>query len=357
MEYETPSDISFLYEFQKGYSRILGWRPFLYRGEIMNIGNIKLSNNIFLAPMAGITDLSFRTICREKGAGLVFTEMVSAKGLYYKDKGTEMLTKIGNSERPVGIQIFGSDPKIMAGIVEKDLNLREEIDIIDINMGCPAPKIVKNQDGSALMKDPKLIREILKNVIKVSKKPVTIKIRMGWDSNMINGIDIAKIAEEEGVSALTIHGRTRDMFYSGKADWDFIAKVKESVSIPVIGNGDVFEPQDGIDLMNHTRCDAIAIGRGAMGNPWIFERIQNLMEEKADRVPNVKEIIDMAIRHLDMVCEMKGERVGIREMRKHLAWYLKGMKNSNEVKNKINMAESREMVKGLLIDYLEKNSI
>lgn len=357
MEYETPSDISFLYEFQKGYSRILGWRPFLYRGEIMNIGNIKLSNNIFLAPMAGITDLSFRTICREKGAGLVFTEMVSAKGLYYKDKGTEMLTKIGNSERPVGIQIFGSDPKIMASIVEKDLNLREEIDIIDINMGCPAPKIVKNQDGSALMKDPKLIREILKNVIKVSKKPVTIKIRMGWDSNMINGIDIAKIAEEEGVSALTIHGRTRDMFYSGKADWDFIAKVKESVSIPVIGNGDVFEPQDGIDLMNHTRCDAIAIGRGAMGNPWIFERIQNLMEEKADRVPNVKEIIDMAIRHLDMVCEMKGERVGIREMRKHLAWYLKGMKNSNEVKNKINMAESREMVKGLLIDYLEKNSI
>ncbi|MGN9165998.1 tRNA dihydrouridine synthase DusB [Tissierellaceae bacterium HCP3S3_D8] len=323
----------------------------------MNIGNIKLSNNIFLAPMAGITDLSFRTICREKGAGLVFTEMVSAKGLYYKDKGTEMLTKIGNSERPVGIQIFGSDPKIMASIVEKDLNLREEIDIIDINMGCPAPKIVKNQDGSALMKDPKLIREILKNVIKVSKKPVTIKIRMGWDSNMINGIDIAKIAEEEGVSALTIHGRTRDMFYSGKADWDFIAKVKESVSIPVIGNGDVFEPQDGIDLMNHTRCDAIAIGRGAMGNPWIFERIQNLMEEKADRVPNVKEIIDMAIRHLDMVCEMKGERVGIREMRKHLAWYLKGMKNSNEVKNKINMAESREMVKGLLIDYLEKNSI
>ncbi|MEW8973608.1 MAG: tRNA dihydrouridine synthase DusB [Tissierellaceae bacterium] len=329
----------------------------MYRGEIMNIGNIKLSNNIFLAPMAGITDLSFRTICREKGAGLVFTEMVSAKGLYYKDKGTEMLTKIGNSERPVGIQIFGSDPKIMASIVEKDLNLREEIDIIDINMGCPAPKIVKNQDGSALMKDPKLIREILKNVIKVSKKPVTIKIRMGWDSNMINGIDIAKIAEEEGVSALTIHGRTRDMFYSGKADWDFIAKVKESVSIPVIGNGDVFEPQDGIDLMNHTRCDAIAIGRGAMGNPWIFERIQNLMEEKADRVPNVKEIIDMAIRHLDMVCEMKGERVGIREMRKHLAWYLKGMKNSNEVKNKINMAESREMVKGLLIDYLEKNSI
>lgn len=329
----------------------------MYRGEIVNIGNIRFSNNIFLAPMAGITDLSFRTICREKGAGLVFTEMVSAKGLYYKDRGTEMLTKIGNNERPVGIQIFGSDPKIMASIVEKDLNLREEIDIIDINMGCPAPKIVKNQDGSALMKNPKLIKEILKNVVKVSKKPVTIKIRMGWDSNMINGIDIAKIAEEEGVSALTIHGRTRDMFYSGKADWDFIAKVKESVSIPVIGNGDVFEPQDGIDLMNHTRCDAIAIGRGAMGNPWIFERVQNLMEEKADRVPNAKEIIDMAIRHLDMVCEMKGERVGIREMRKHLAWYLKGMKNSNEVKNKINMAESREMVKGLLMDYLEKNSI
>ncbi len=320
----------------------------------MYIGSIELKNNIILAPMAGITDLSFRTICKEKGAGLVFTEMVSSKGLYYGDKATNRLTKIDDWERPIGIQIFGSDPKIMGYIVEKDLNQRDDIDIIDINMGCPAPKIVKNQDGSALMKNPKLVREILRSVIKVSQKPVTIKIRMGWDSNSINGIDIAKIAEEEGVSAVTVHGRTRDMFYSGKADWDFIAEVKESVGIPVIGNGDIFEPEDGVALFNHTNCDAIAIGRGSMGNPWIFERIQNLLDGKEDRIPTTREKIYMAIRHLNMACDLNGERVGVKEMRKHIAWYLKGMKNSNEIKNKINTVEEREEVEKLLMLYLEK---
>ncbi len=323
----------------------------------MKIGNIKCESNIFLAPMAGITDLSFRLICKEMGAGLVFTEMISSKGLYYKDEGTEKLTKIDNRERPVGMQIFGSDPQIMSYIVENDLNLRNEIDIIDINIGCPAPKIVKNHDGSALMKNPKLIRKILKNVISVAKKPITIKIRMGWDKENINGIEIAKIAEEEGVSAITIHGRTRDMFYSGEADWDFIAKVKATVKIPVIGNGDVFEPQDGIALLNYTNCDAIAIGRGAMGNPWIFKRIQNLMEGKKDIPPTVEEKIMMAIKHLDMICDFKGEKIGVKEMRKHLAWYLKGMRNSNEIKNKINTLDNKEEVKKLLIEYLEKNNI
>lgn len=320
----------------------------------MKIGKLTLDNKLVLAPMAGITDLSFRIICKEMGADLVFTEMVSGKGLYYKDKGTEVLTMIDKRERPVGMQIFGSDPEILAHIIKNDINNREEVDIIDINMGCPAPKIVKNQDGSALMKNPKLVRQILKEVKKVSEKPITIKIRMGWDQNSINALDIAKIAEEEGIDALTIHGRTRDMFYSGQADWEFIAKVKESVDIPVIGNGDVFEPEDAIKLLEQTKCDAVAIGRGCMGNPWIFQRIKSLMEGKKQEKPKPEEVIAMAIKHLYMVCHLKGERVGVKEMRKHIAWYLKGMKNSNEVKNTVNTMENKEDVKKALEDYIEK---
>lgn len=327
------------------------------RGESMKIGNIELENNIILAPMAGITDLSFRIISKEMGAGLVVTEMVSAKGIYYGDKNTEQISKIDSRERPAAMQIFGSDPEIMASIVENNLNKREDIDIIDINMGCPAPKIVKNNDGCALMKDPKLVREILKSVIKVSNKPITIKFRKGWDDNSINGIDIAKIAEEEGVSAITVHGRTRSMFYSGKADWDFIREVKESVSIPVIGNGDIFEPEDGIHMLEFTGCDGIAIGRGSMGNPWIFKRILNLMDGKEDFIPTIDERIDLAIKQLDMTCQHKGERIGVREMRKHLAWYLKGLKDSNEVKNLINkMVEKREIIELLQI-YKDKTRI
>lgn len=323
----------------------------------MRIGNVELKNNVILAPMAGITDLSFRIICKEMGAGLVVTEMVSAKGIYYGDKNTAQISKIDPRERPVSMQIFGSDPKIMGNIVENHLNPREDIDIIDINMGCPAPKIVKNNDGCALMKDPKLVREILKSVVKVSNKPITIKFRKGWDDNNVNGIDIAKIAEEEGVSAITVHGRTRSMFYSGKADWDFIRRVKEAVSIPVIGNGDIFEPEDGIHMLEFTGCDGIAIGRGAMGNPWIFKRILNLMDGKEDIVPTIDERIDLAIKQLEMTCKHKGDRVGVREMRKHLAWYLKGLKDSNEVKNSINkMVDKEEMIELLQI-YRDKTRI
>ncbi|MCF6461103.1 tRNA dihydrouridine synthase DusB [Clostridium sp. Cult3] len=319
----------------------------------MRIGNLELQNNIFLAPMAGVTDKTFRIICREMGAGLVFTEMVSSKGLYYGDKNTEELTDIDLKERPVAIQIFGSDPKIMAEVVEEHINPRQDIDILDINMGCPAPKIVKNGDGSALLKNPPLVREILRKVVEVSTKPVTLKIRIGWDVHTINGIEVARIAEEEGVSALTVHGRTRDMFYSGKADWDYIKKVKDSISIPVIGNGDIFEPIDAMKMMEYTGCDGVAIGRGALGNPWIFKRVGLLIEGKKDIVPDAMEKINIAIKHLNMVCDMKGEKVGVREMRKHVAWYIKGMRNSNTVKNEINTIDTKDEMIRVLSNYAQ----
>lgn len=319
----------------------------------MKIGDVKLDNNVFLAPMAGITDLAFRILCREMGAGLVFSEMVSSKGIYYRDEASNRLLKIDPKERPVAIQIFGSEPEIMGNVVYNYLNNRNDIDIIDINMGCPAPKIVKNGDGSALMQNPKLARSVIRKVVKASNKPVTLKIRMGWDHDSINGIEIAKIAEEEGISALTIHGRTRDMFYSGKADWDYIKKVKASISIPVIGNGDIFEPQDGIKMLQYTKCDGIAIGRGSQGNPWIFKRILSLLEGKKDKIPTVDEKINTSIKHLELICNIKGERVGVMEMRKHAAWYLKGLKNSNEIKNKINRITKKQEIKDVLEDFLD----
>lgn len=317
----------------------------------MRIGNIEIKNNVFLAPMAGVTDLSFRILCKEMGAGLVVSEMVSSKGIYHGDRGTEKLLEIDPRERPMAIQIFGSDPEVMAFAVKNHLNLREDVDIIDINMGCPTPKIVKNGDGSALMKNPKLAREVMRAVIKASTKPVTVKIRMGWDENSINGIDIGKIAEEEGIAALTVHGRTRDMFYSGKADWEFIGKVKENVGIPVIGNGDIFEPEDGIRMLEQTNCDAIAIGRGAQGNPWIFRRILDRIQGKEDIPPTKNEIIHTCIRHLDLITNLKGDKVGVLEMRKHSAWYLKGLRNSNEVKKLIYTIDSKERLKEVLLEF------
>lgn len=318
----------------------------------MKIGNIKLENNIFLAPMAGVTDSTFRVICRDMGAGLVFSEMVSSKGLYYNDKKTERLTAIDSRENPVALQIFGSDPEIMGKIVEKYINPREDIQIIDINMGCPAPKIVKNGDGSALLREPLLVRSILREVVKVSNKPVTLKIRMGWNHKSVNGIEIARIAEKEGISALTIHGRTRDMFYSGNADWDIIKEIKDTINIPVIGNGDIFEPIDALNMIDYTKCDGIAIGRGSMGNPWIFKRIQLLMDGKEDCIPTDEEKINVAIKHINMICDLKGEYIGVRETRKHIAWYLKGMKNSNVIRNNINIVDTKVELIEILLNYL-----
>jgi len=320
----------------------------------MIIGNIKLENNLILAPMAGITDLAFRLICKEMGAGLVVTEMVSAKGMYYNDEKTHDLTTIINKERPVALQIFGSDPYIMANVVENKINNRQDIDILDINMGCPAPKIVKNGDGSALMKDPKLAEEVLKYVVNASKKPVTVKIRMGWDKDNINGVEIAKIAESVGISAITVHGRTRDMYYSGKADWSYIKKVKESVKIPVIGNGDIFTPEDVVGIIQQTNCDGVAIGRGVMGNPWIFSASIKRLNGLEAKGPDYKEVITMAIRHLNMECDLKGENVGVTEMRKQLAWYLKGMRESNDIKNKINTMKKKQDIIDLLLEYQHK---
>lgn len=314
----------------------------------MKIGNIELKNNLALAPMAGVTDFAFRSLCKEMGVGLVVTEMVSAKGLYYNDEKTSDLTHSHEDERPVALQIFGSDPDIMAEITRNNLSSRDDIDIIDINMGCPAPKIVKNGDGSALMKDLRLAGSVIDSVVKASRKPVTVKFRMGWDHGSLNGEELARIAEANGAAALTIHARTRDMFYAGEADWSYIAKVKNAVSIPVIGNGDVFTPEDALAMIDRTGCDGVAIGRGAMGNPWIFRETTDLINGKTPRKPTLDEMLEVSIRHLKLEINLKGPRVGVREMRKQLAWYLKGLRNSNEIKNRINtMTSPEEIIKEL----------
>ncbi len=319
----------------------------------MQIGNVKLENNVFLAPMAGVTDKPFRILCKEQGCGMVYTEMVSAKGMHYNDKKTEKLTEIDEYEKPTAIQIFGSDPHIMAGIADK-IN-KTEAAIIDINMGCPTPKITKNGEGSALMLNPKLIGEIVNEVSKASIKPVTIKIRKGWDEGSVNAVEIAKIAEANGAKAIAVHGRTREQFYSGKADWDIIKKVKEIVNIPVIGNGDIFIPQDAKLMLEYTKCDAIMIGRGCQGDPWLFERtITYLATGKISPNPNPKEVIKMIIRHMNMLVDLRGENSGVREMRKHIAWYIKGMRNSTFIKEKVFKMTLKDEVVELLKEYVEE---
>lgn len=317
----------------------------------MKIGNVTLDNKVFLSPMAGVTDLPFRLICKEQDCGMLYTEMINAKALCYDDQNTKKMLKIEEEEHPVAVQIFGSDPAFMGGAAEILNEYPNEI--LDINMGCPAPKVIKNGDGSALMKNPKLAEEVLKSVVKNSKKPVTLKIRKGWDDNNINAVEIAKIAEASGISALAIHGRTREQYYSGKADWDVIAKIKESINIPVIGNGDVFEVEDAINMINKTNCDAIMIGRGAQGNPWIFKRINHYM--KTGEIlpePTGEEKINTALKHLKLAIDEHGEYVAVREMRKHIAWYLKGLRGSARLRDEINKIESYEEVVNKLCDYL-----
>lgn len=305
------------------------------------IGNVKISSRVVAAPMAGVTDLPFRLLCHELGAGLVYTEMVSAKAIHYNSRKTEELMATRSDERPAALQLFGSEPDLMAEIAKRVED--RPFDIIDINMGCPMPKIVNNGDGSALMKDPALIGRIIESVVGAVKKPVTIKIRKGFDAEHINAVEIAHIAEESGASAITVHGRTREQYYSGKADWEIIKKVCDTVNIPVIGNGDVTSPELAKKMIDETGCSAVMIGRAAQGNPWIFrETASYLQEGKKLPRPTHKEMRETIMRHAQMQVECKGEYNAVREMRKHIAWYTTGMPGSAQLRGRINEMEHME---------------
>lgn len=316
------------------------------------IGNVVLDSPLMLAPMAGVTDLPFRLLCKEQGCSLVCTEMVSAKAILYKNKNTRELLQVRKEEHPVAVQLFGSDPAIMAEIAAQVAEGPYEI--IDINMGCPVPKIVNNGEGSALMKNPRLAEEILKAMVKAVKKPVTVKFRKGFYNGEASAVEFAKMAEASGVAAVTVHGRTREQYYSGKADWEIIRQVKEAVSIPVIGNGDIFEPEDAVRMMKETGCDGVMIARGVKGNPWIFRRTKSLLETGiTPPKPSIEEIRAMILRHGKMLVEYKGERVGIREMRGHMAWYTTGLPHSAALRNEINQAETLEDMEKLLERRIE----
>ncbi len=313
----------------------------------LKIGNIVLENSYILGPMAGVTDLPFRLLCKEQGAGLICMEMVSAKGILYNNKNTESLLQIHPEETPVSLQLFGSDPKIVSEMAKR---IEERpFTFLDINMGCPVPKVVRNGEGSALMKEPKLVYELVSAVVKAIQKPVTVKIRKGFDEEHINAVEIAKIIEEAGAAAVAVHGRTREQYYSGKADWEIIRKVKEAVAIPVIGNGDVTSGAKAIAMREQTGCDGVMIARGAQGNPWIFSEL--LSYEETGEIPprpSVDEIRNTMLRHAQLQIKYKGEFCGIREMRKHVAWYTKGLHGSARLREQINAVESYEELEKIL---------
>jgi len=310
----------------------------------MKLGNLHLENNIFSAPMAGVSDLPYREILKEMGAGLVFTEMVSAKALWYKDKKTHQLMQMSERERPVAVQIFGNDPEIMAygAKTARDAGA----DVIDINMGCPVPKVAGNGDGSALMKDPKLAGQIVKAVKNAIDCPLTVKIRKGWDDSNINAVEFAEIIQENGADLVTVHGRTRAQMYSGKADWEIIARVKEKLDIPVIGNGDIFEAADALEMIKQTGCDGVMPARGLQGNPWLIKQINELLNTgKVVTVPSMEEKKEMAYRHCEMLVKAYGEYNGIRQSRSHLLWYMKGFKDAAKIRGKMGTVENLQQVK------------
>lgn len=317
----------------------------------LQIGNVTLPNQVVLAPMAGVCDLPFRLLCREQGAGLVCMEMVSAKAIYYHNKNTELLMQTDPGEYPVSLQLFGSDPKIMSEMA-KQIEERP-FDILDVNMGCPVPKVVNNGEGSALMKNPALVREIVTAMAKAVKKPLTVKIRMGFDGEHINAVEIAKIIEDSGAAAVAVHGRTRQQYYSGEADWEIIRKVKEAVSIPVIGNGDVDSPQKAKRMLEETGCDGVMVGRAARGNPWLLGRIARYLEDgELLENPSPEEVKTMILRHARMQLEYKGEYTGMREMRKHVAWYTAGYPRSSKLRQAVNGLESLNQLEELLEGWI-----
>lgn len=323
----------------------------------LQIGNVTLENNLILAPMAGVSDLPFRLLCREQGAGLVCMEMVSAKAILYKNRNTEELLTIDPKEHPVSLQLFGSDPDIISEIA-KQIEERP-FDILDLNMGCPVPKVVNNGDGSALMKNPRLAGEIIEKTARAIKKPLTVKIRKGFDDAHVNAVELAHIAQESGAAAVAVHGRTREQYYAGHADWDIIRQVKEAVSIPVIGNGDIRTPEDVAAMAEQTGCAGYMIARGAEGNPWIFRQILHYFEtgEHLSR-PDFSEVTEMLLRHAKMQIDCKGDYTGIREIRKHAAWYTAGYRNSSKLRGRINEVENYEQLEALFREvesYNEKN--
>ena len=310
----------------------------------LQIGNVVLDNNLILAPMAGVTDLPFRLLCREQGAGMVCMEMVSAKAIYFHNKNTEELMEIHPDERPVSLQLFGSDPDIISEMA-KQIEERP-FAILDINMGCPVSKVVNNGEGSALMKNPKLVEQIITKTVKAIKKPVTIKIRKGFNDSMVNAVEIARIAEGCGAAAIAVHGRTREQYYAGSADWDIIAQVKQAVSIPVIGNGDVVDGPSAKALLEKTGCDGIMVGRAVRGNPWIFKEILHFLETGQELAgQDAGEVRDTILRHAAMELEGKGEYTAVREMRKHISWYTTGYPNSAALRRNINSMETFEELK------------